>query len=140
MSLVCMWFDAILLIVIVIPVCIRDSYYATGLKILFDLFSLLWMTTKSVQYPKFVPIFNQLISVHTFNVIIMLLYCSLVCIFVSVQVPIYHYFLRYNQERLDLLNQRTFWNENYTINSKFQLIANLYVLKVIPKMLIVWVF
>ena len=100
--------------------------------------TLLWR--QSVQYPEFVSIFNQLISVYTFNGIIMLLYCFLVCMFVSVQVPIYHHFIRYNQERLDLLNQRAFWNENYTINSKFQLIANLYVLKVISKMLIACVF
>ena len=110
------------------------------LKFLFDLFSLRWIRTESVQYPHFVSIFNRLISVYTFNEIIMLLYCFLVFIFVSAQTFTYHYFIRYNQERLDLLNQRTFWNENYTINSKFQLIANLYVLKVISKMLIACVF
>lgn len=51
-------------------------------------------------------------------------------IYIIIQIVAYNYFIRFNQKRLELLNHRSYWSTNYNINVKFQLVANLTVLKV----------
>lgn len=62
--------------------------------------------------------------------IFIIILCFVLFLLMIAQQLAFHYFVNYNQRKLRLLSQRYSWNI-YTLSSKFQLVANLAVLKVI---------
>lgn len=84
---------------------------------------------KASIFDKYLKLAN--FSGYLIDRIFIIILCFILFLLMIAQQLAFHYFVNYNQRKLSLLNQRHSWNRFYTLSSKFQLVANLAVLKVI---------
>ena len=70
-------------------------------------------------------------SVFILGPIYIAIFCTLGLMFAICEIASFLYLTKYNQKKMDLLNQRESWSTLYSLNTRFQISANLTILKVL---------